>query len=239
MAQSRWRILAIMVIAFTLLAAACSSSDDTTSDTDAATDTTVATTTATPTTTVAAIEETPTTTEVAPTVSDVQTATLAAYQTAWNDGDEDAFRALFAPGALLENSEYELQGGDVDRMLTYMRGRRAMGIELSIDGCAPSDETVICEAEFDGVVPIAMNFAPWRDRLIFSFEDEQITHIVTTCVICWNADTDREFLAWIQTQGVDQTLLDVLDFGYTLIETEAKGAAWLEWAAKWQEAGRP
>jgi basic membrane protein A len=42
MARSRWRILAIMVIAFVLLAAACSSSDDTTSDTDAATDTTVA-----------------------------------------------------------------------------------------------------------------------------------------------------------------------------------------------------
>jgi basic membrane protein A len=42
MARSRWRILAIMVIAFALLAGACSSSDDTSSDTDAATDTTVA-----------------------------------------------------------------------------------------------------------------------------------------------------------------------------------------------------
>jgi basic membrane protein A len=44
MARSRWRILAIMVIAFALLTAACSSSDDTTDTTAAAggTDTTVA-----------------------------------------------------------------------------------------------------------------------------------------------------------------------------------------------------
>ncbi|MCL1587578.1 MAG: BMP family ABC transporter substrate-binding protein [Actinomycetia bacterium] len=44
MARSRWRILAIMVVAFALLAAACSSSDDTTDTTAAAagTDTTVA-----------------------------------------------------------------------------------------------------------------------------------------------------------------------------------------------------
>lgn len=44
MARSRWRILAIMVVAFALLAAACSSSDDATDTTAAAggTDTTVA-----------------------------------------------------------------------------------------------------------------------------------------------------------------------------------------------------
>ena len=249
MAQSEWRILAIMVIAFALLAAACSSSDDTTSDTDAATDTTVATTTATPTTTVAAIEETPTTvvaaieetpptTEIVAIVSEAQTATIAAYQTAWNDGDEDAFRALFAPGAVIENLlMYGQQGLDVDWLVNYSAGRRSMGTELSIDGCAPSGENVICTAEFDGLVPIAMNFVPWRDRYIFSFEDGQITYIKDSCIICWDGDADVRLTAWVKT--VDPTAVAALGYGYNLPETEEKAAAWLEWAPKWQEAGRP
>ena len=248
MARSKWRILAIIVIAFALLSAACSSSDDTTSDTDAATDTTVATTTATPTTTVAVIEETPTTTvavieetttttEVAPTVSDAQSATIAAYETAWNDGDEDAFRALFAPGAVIEVPVFFDGDHDVDRLVMHSAGHRTMETELSIDGCIPSGENVICTGEFDGLVPIAMNHVPWRDRYIFSFEDEQITHIVQSCIICWDGDADGRLTAWVKT--VDPTAVDVLAFGYNLPNPLEKAAAWLEWAPKWQEAGRP
>lgn len=225
------------VIAFALLAAACSSSDDTPNDTDAATDTTVATTTATPTTTVAVIEETTTTTEVTPTVSDAQSATITAYETAWNDGDEDAFRTLFAPGAVVEVPVFFDGEHDVDRLVMHSAGHRTMGTELSIDGCIPSGENVICTGEFDGLVPIAMNHVPWRGTYVFSFEDEQITHIVQSCIICWDGDAEERLTAWVKT--VDPTAVDVLAFGYNLPNPLEKAAAWLEWAPKWQEAGRP
>jgi hypothetical protein len=196
--------------------------------------TTPPTTAAAPTTTVTAVEETPTT--IVAVVSDVETATIAAFETAWNDGDEDATRVLFAPGAVFENPIL-FDGADVDRLLRYSAGQRTMGTELSIDGCAPSGENVICTAEFDGLVPIAMNFVPWRDRYIFSFEDGQITHIKVSCIICWDGDADERLRAWVKT--VDPTALATLTFAYNLPETEEKAAAWLEWAPKWQEAGRP
>lgn len=208
----------------------------TTPTTIAAPATTVAPTVAAPTTTVAAIEETTTTTEAAVVVSDAQTAILAAYVTAWNTGDEDAFRVLFAPGVVIEKPVLN-DGADVDRLLQHSAGMRAMGTELGIEGCAASGENVICEFQFDGLVPTAMNFGPWRDRYVFSFEDGQITHIKVSCIICWDGDADERLRAWVKT--VDPTALDTLIFGYNLPLTEEKAAAWLEWAPKWQEAGRP
>jgi hypothetical protein len=238
-----WLVAAVaFAVVFVLVGAAMlfsSPADDTPPATTppttaAAPTTTVAAIEETPTTIVAAVEETPTTIVAA--VSDVETATIAAFETAWNDGDEDATRVLFAPGAVFENPIL-FDGADVDRLLRYSAGQRTMGTELSIDGCAPSGENVICTAEFDGLVPIAMNFVPWRDRYIFSFEDGQITHIKVSCIICWDGDADERLRAWVKT--VDPTALATLTFAYNLPETEEKAAAWLEWAPKWQEAGRP
>jgi hypothetical protein len=231
----------VLVVTLAVVVASCTSdSADSTTTTEGLT-TTTATSIAAPTTTVAAIEETTTTTEVVETttttevaaMSDAESATIAAYETAWNDGNEDAFRALFAPGAVIENPIF-FDGADVDRLLKHNAGHRTMGTELSIDGCSPSGETVICTVEFDGVVPIAMNTVPWRDRYIFSFEDGQITHIKVSCIICWDGNADDRLRAWVKT--VDNTIIQL---GYTLPESEEKAAAWLEWAPKWQEAGRP
>jgi hypothetical protein len=232
------RLLFILCV---LVLAACGGDDatDTADDTSPAT---TPTTIAAPTTTVAAIEETTTTTEVVETttttevavMSDAQAATIAAYETSWNDGEWDAFRALFAPSASLEDSMFGVLG-DVDQIVTWSTYRLAMGVEFSIDDCAPSGETVVCAAEFDGVVPIAMNSVPWRDRYVFSFEDGLIAHIKVTCVICWDGNADDRLRAWVKT--VDNSV--VVQFGYNLVLTEEKAAAWLEWAPKWQEAGRP
>ena len=233
----------VLVVTLAVVVASCTSdSADSTTTTEGLT-TTTPTTIAAPTTTVAAIEETTTTTKVAETttteaaaISDSQAATLAAYETAWNDGNEDAFRALFAsPDVLLEDPENETRTGDIDFIVGQGVGRRAMGIELSIDGCSPWGETVVCTAEFDGPVPIAMNVVPWRDRYVFSFEDGQITHIKYSCIICWDGNAEDLIHTWVDT--VDKTVS--LKFGYILVNTEEDGAAWLEWAPKWEEAGKP
>jgi len=42
---------------------------------------------------------------------------------------------------------------------------------------------------------------------------------------------------WIKT--VEPSAQLVLSDGYMLADSEEKAAAWLEWAPKWQEAGRP
>lgn len=234
------RLLFILCV---LVLAACGGDDatDTADDTSPAT---TPTTVAAPTTTVAAIEETTTTTEVAETttttevavMSDAEAATLAAYETTWNGGNEDAFRALFASqDVLLEEPEHlTTRSGDVDFIVGQGIGRRAMEIVLSIDDCARSDDTVVCTAEFDGPVPTAINFSPWRDKYVFSFEDGQITHIKVTCVICINFDFEERLIAWARDQTDWGT-----KFGVILVNTEEEGAEWLEWASKWQEAGRP
>jgi len=212
--------------------------------------TTPPTTVATPATTVAAIEQTPTTlvenaieetpttttTEAAPTVPVEQLATIAAYESTWNDGDEEAFRTLFTPSAEREADNFEMSG-DVDVILKHMRGRLAMELELSIEGCTPLGDKSLCTATFDGLVPRAMSYAPWRDRYIFSFEGEQISHIEMVCIICWEQAAEWRFMDWIKT--VEPSAQLVLSDGYTLADSEEKGAAWLEWAPKWHEAGRP
>ena len=48
---------------------------------------------------------------------------------------------------------------------------------------------------------------------------------------------DDRLTAWVKT--VDPTAAAALGYGYNLPETEEKAAAWLEWAPKWHEAGRP
>jgi hypothetical protein len=224
------RLLFVLCV---LVLAACGG-DDATDNADDTPPATTPTTNAAPTTTTEVVETT-TTTEVA-VMSDEQAATLAAYETTWNDGEWDAFRALFAPSATLEDSMFGVLS-DVDLIVTWSTYRQAMEVEFSIDGCAPSGETVACAAEFDGVVPIAMNTVPWRDRYAFSFEDGLITHIKVTCVICWDGNADARLTAWVDT--VDDSAVTVLGFGYNLVLTEEKAAAWLEWAPKWQEAGRP
>lgn len=212
--------------------------------------TTPPTTVATPATTVAAIEQTPTTlveaaveetpttttTEAAPTVPVERLATIAAYEATWNDGDEETFRTLFAPGAEREADNFEMSG-DVDLIIKHMRGRRAMGLDLSIDGCTPLDDKSLCTASFSGLVPMAMSYAPWRDRYIFSFDGDQISHIETVCIICWEQAAEWRFMDWIKT--VEPSAQLVLSDGYMLADSEEKGAAWLEWAPKWHEAGRP
>jgi hypothetical protein len=80
-----------------------------------------------------------------------------------------------------------------------------------------------------------MNVVPWRDRYVFSFEDGQITHIKYTCIICWDGDAEDRFAAWVKT--VDKTVSP--RYGYILVDTEEQAAVWLEWAPKWEEAGRP
>lgn len=230
-----------------LVLAACGG-DDATGTSDGTPPATTPTTIATPTTTVPAIEETTTTqptavdettttTEVAAVVSDAQSATIAAYETTWNDGDENAFRALFAPGAVIEDPWPHSQAlFGVDWLVEQSAGRRMAGIGLSINDCGLSGELVICEAEFDGLVPAAMNLVPWRDRYTFSFEDGLITDIAVACLICWDQGAEDRFAAWVTT--VDEPPSG-LNRNYVFIGTEEKAAYWLEWAPKWQEAGRP
>lgn len=235
----------LLVILSVLIVAACGGNDATDTADEPPTAATP-TTTAAATETVAAVVETTTTTkaaeattttEAAPVVSDEQAATIAAYQTTWNDGDEDAFRALFAPGAALEDPENFTRSGDVDWIVEQSAGRLLAEISLSIYDCVLSgEEAVTCTAEFAGAVPIAMNFVPWRDTYVFSFEDELITHISQTCVICWDGDAEDRFGAWIKTVDEPQS---TENYGYILLGTEEKAAYWLEWAPKWQEAGRP
>lgn len=235
-------ILCLLVLAACGGENATDTGDDTspatTPTTSAAPTTTVAATEETTTTQAAAVEET-TTTEVAAVVPPEQSATIAAYETAWNEGNEDAFRALFLPDAVIEDPWPHSQAlFGVDWFVEQSAGRRMAGITLSIDNCglSGSGEAVVCEAEFDGAVPVAMNLVPWRDRYTVSFEDGLITDIAVACAICWNQAAEEQFAAWVKTVGEP---VSGLNKNYVFIGTAEKAAYWLEWAPKWQEAGRP
>jgi hypothetical protein len=169
-------------------------------------------------------------------VSDAQAATIDSYATAWNDGNEEALRALFAPEVVMQDSQFG-DLADADQIVAWTAGRRAMEVAMTIGSCTPADEKVRCEAEFTGVVPIAMNYVPWRDTYTFSFEDGKISNIRVVCIICWDGDADLQLTTWVEE--TDSAAAALLAYGYNLVSTEERGAAWLEWAQKWQEAGRP
>lgn len=176
------------------------------------------------------------TTEPAPTVPAAQAATIAALEAAWNDGNEDALRALFAPDAVLEDSEFGILD-NIDKIVAWTNGRRAMEVVASIDDCVPADDAVRCTAEFDGVVPIALQQVPWRDNYTFSFEDGLISRIDTVCVICTDTVPELRMRDWVES--IDDTVWESSFYGANLVSTPEKAAYFLEWAPKWQEAGRP
>jgi hypothetical protein len=161
---------------------------------------------------------------------------ISGYETAWNDGNEDALRALFAADAILEDSTFGVLD-DVDDIVAWSVTRLAMEVEFAIEGCASSGEAVKCTAKFDGPVQIALTFVPWRDNYTFSFEDGLITNMKVVCIICWDGDVDDRVLDWVKE--VDPTAWDVSYWASNLVQTPEKAAFWLEWAPKWEEAGRP
>lgn len=178
-----------------------------------------------------------TTTVPEPTVSARQAATIEALETAWNGGNEESFRALFAAGAYLAYADDPYPFTDVDLIVSWALARQSMGVVVSIDDCVPADETVRCTAEFDGPVIIAMDFVPLRDVYSFTFEDDLIASIDAVCQICGSGDNEYNMGQWVRTQAPGATPLSLPS--HTRVRTPDDVAYYLEWAIKWQEAGRP
>jgi len=129
---------------------------------------------------------------------------------------------------------------DVDEIVAWSVNRLAMDVEFTIDGCASSGEAVKCTAEFDGPVMIALALVPWRDNYTFSFDDGLIVNIKVVCIICWDGTADNRVIDWVKE--VDPTAFDgppLTYFGSNKVLTPERAAFWLEWAPKWEEAGRP
>ena len=174
---------------------------------------------------------------VASTASSEQAAAIVSFETAWNDGNEEALRALFTPDASLDQEGFSPGHTDVDQIVAWALARNAMGVVASIDECAPAGETVTCNAEFDGPVFVALNFVPLRDIYTFAFEDGLIAHISFVCQICENPELEFKMGEWVRAQapGVTPSLIP----SHTWARTPEHAAFFLEWAVKWQEAGRP
>jgi hypothetical protein len=172
-----------------------------------------------------------------PAPSEESLAAIAAYEAAWNAGNEDALRALLAADATLEDSTFGNVLDEVDEIVAWSVNRLAMEVEFTIDGCASSGEAVKCTAEFDGPVMIALALVPWRDNYTFSFEDGLITNMKVVCIVCWDGTADNRVLDWVKE--VDPTAWDASYWGSNVVQAPEKAAFWLEWAPKWEEAGRP
>lgn len=186
--------------------------------------------------TTTSLDAAPSTTLAAPSVSSEQTATIASFEAAWNDGNEEALRALLTADASLEYDASQF-GLDNNQLMDWALSRRAMDVVASIGDCVPADETVKCSAEFDGPVIIALALAPLRDVYTFTFEGDLIAHIHTLCQIC--GDNGHEFTMgqWARTQasGTPPPLIH----SYTDVRTPEEAAWYLEWAVRWHDAGRP
>ncbi|MGI9584738.1 MAG: nuclear transport factor 2 family protein, partial [Acidimicrobiia bacterium] len=182
-------------------------------------------------------DATSSTTVAAPPVFSEQAAAIASFETAWNHGNEEALRALFTPDASVDQEGFSPGHTDVNQIVAWALARNAMEVVASIDECAPAGETVRCNAEFDGPVFIALNLVPLRDTYTFTFEDGLIARISFVCQICENRDLEFKMGQWVRVQapGATPSLIP----SHTWVKTPEHAAFFLEWAVRWQEAGRP
>lgn len=241
--RSRWLVAAAAFGVVVLVAVATFLFAGQRDDADPAAPTTTAppTTTTVPPTTTTTLDAAPSTTVAAPVVPAAQAAAIASFEAAWNDGDEEALRAVFAPDAGLEYRDAAFPFAGVDQIVAWALARQAMEVVASIDDCVPTDgETVTCTAEFDGAVISALNFVPLRDTYTITFEDDVITHIGVDCQICANRDLEFEMGQWVRSQAPGaQAQCSPGCPTLVFVNTPEQAAYYLEWAVKWEEAGRP
>jgi hypothetical protein len=198
------------------------------------------TTQAAPPTTVAAIEE-PTPTTVAPVVdaepvmTDEIIALLESYESAFNAGDAEAFRALFAVDARRADSRDPGNTVSVDKMVDEMLwlGVRASSLDLDIGNCVAISDGARCEAAYSGPVEAAMYAEGVLERTYrLQIADGAITGIGETCPAS-DCRVQMNLAYWAkENHGVR-----LVDWWPVLAGTDAE--LWLEYAVLWGEAGRP
>lgn len=162
---------------------------------------------------------------------------VLAFETAFNDGDEEAFRALFAPGAVRvpsDESVFQLNA-DVDGLVEEMLYYQARGSSLLVEDCSTVGDDLSCVFVYDGPFETAafQTSVPSRMRLVIA--DGQIAAISAQCGLC-TSDTSplEDIIAWVGARdATDSQIIGGAAPFYT--RTAEAGALWLEYAEQWRE----
>jgi hypothetical protein len=159
------------------------------------------------------------------------------YETAFNEGDEVALRALFAPGAVRvpsDESVFQLNA-DVDGLVDEMVYYQARGSSLLVEDCSTIADDLSCVFVYSGPFETAafQTSVPSRMRLVIA--DGQIAAISAQCGLCtFDNSALEDIIAWAGAiNPADSEIIAGAAPFYT--RTAEAGALWLTYAEQWRE----
>jgi hypothetical protein len=162
---------------------------------------------------------------------------VLAYETAFNDGDEEAFRAVFAPGAVRVPSDVSVfqLNADVDGLVEEMLYYQARGSSLLVEDCSTVGDDLSCVFVYDGPWETAVLQTSISSRMRLAIADGQIAAISAQCGPCvFSTSAPEDIIEW--TRAIDPADAEIMDGAapfYT--RTAEAGALWLAYAEQWRE----
>lgn len=238
----------LVMLGVLLLAVGCSTAASIdTAETTTPTSTTVPETTSTtvPPTTLA---ETTTTTvaEAKPVVSEELLALLDTYETAYNTGDETAFRSLFAADFSSANPNDTGTRQTVEERIAWMTNSQIQESTLSIERCIPTSYGAQCQFVHSGVVEDAIYFGSLINTVQVYAEDDKITQMLITYQPTYELQVKhgQQVLDWVaENYPDDRPNMSIIAIG---IVNDQHGQdpvevveLWTKYAPLWADAGRP
>ncbi|MGI9584735.1 MAG: hypothetical protein ACR2N7_04020, partial [Acidimicrobiia bacterium] len=177
----------------------------------------------------------PPTTVAEPTISADDEAVLAAFVTALNSGDVEAFRAIFDPAAERVGEWEGDYDDDLNGLAIEAQHKHLRGTSSALEDCVPNGDRVTCTLISEGPVELAIFQVPRREKYNFLIEEELILGISAKCDICSDgAETDGEILDWVAR--FDPAARSVMG-AYHANPGSVEGAAlWRDYAPMWREA---
>lgn len=201
------------------------------------------TTVATPPTTQAVVEESTATTvapvvEAEPVMTDELLALLDSYETAFNNGDEAAFRALHTADA--RNVDEGNPGNNIslDRMVEEMMNLRRQESTLAIEDCAATSYGARCRFVYSGVVETALFDRPVTNTYALYIDGSQITELGMKATSLVSGDPWQQVLDWVEENFREDRKDMILPNIRDLLAFD-DSELWLKYAPLWAEAGRP
>ena len=179
----------------------------------------------------------PTTIAAEPTITPGEQAVLDAYLAAVAAGDDQALRAVLAPG-LQRTSEqgYSPPAIGLEGLVLEAQTRHARGSTVALENCTPTGDRIQCSMIIDGPVDQALYPFQLRDNYWFTIDGDQIVAMHAKCAVCTpGGSAEDEVRSWVRTFDPDVVgeMGGIPDYALTV----EGGAAWLEYAPLWRDAG--
>jgi len=168
------------------------------------------------------------------------------YEAAFNSGDPEQYRAMFAPNALRQMTGWADLDVSVDRAVSEMVNFHAQETVMTLSECAPDNGRVSCLVTLSGPVHDALGTGSlfWTDRFTLGDDGKILGH--SQSILQHTTDVDliemyEGFRAWMAAEHPDAAanMTTEADRGLNQLMAYDDAPIYLEWAPIWADLGRP